>query len=115
AKTVFPAGAAEPPGSTARLGSALQARTRQSVIRRLLLVSPGDPYDSARVAESERALRAMNVFSRVRVDSTRVDGRLALRVQTTDGWSTKPQLGYSSAGGDVSWLVGMVDENVLGT
>src|SRR3989454_1213615 len=57
----------------------------------------------------------MNVFSRVRVDSTRVDGRLALRVLTTDGWSTKPQLGYSSAGGDVSWLVGMVEENLLGT
>src|SRR3989442_15094841 len=57
----------------------------------------------------------MDGFSRVRVDSARVDGRLALRVQTTDGWSTKPQLGYSAAGGDVSWLVGLVDENVLGT
>ena len=114
-QNVFPAGEADAPGFIARLANALHVRTRPSVIRRLLLVSPGDPYDSARVAESERALRAMNVFSRVRVDSARVDGRLALRVQTTDGWSTKPQLGYSAAGGDVSWLVGLVDENVLGT
>ncbi|PYP31077.1 MAG: hypothetical protein DMD47_08055 [Gemmatimonadetes bacterium] len=114
-QNVFPAGEADAPGFIARLANALHIRTRPSVIRRLLLVSPGDPYDSARVAESERALRAMNVFSRVRVDSARVDGRLALLVHTTDGWSTKPQLGYSAAGGDVSWLVGLVDENVLGT
>src|SRR5207249_8354211 len=88
-KNVFPAGGADAPGFIARLANALHVTTHPSVIRRLLLVSPGDPYDSARVAESERALRAMNVFSRVRVDSTRVDGRLALRVLTTDGWSTK--------------------------
>lgn len=42
-------------------------------------------------------------------------GRLALRVTTTDGWSTKPQIGYSSAGGDVSWLLGLVEDNLLGT
>src|SRR5204863_6662671 len=102
-------------GFIARLANRLHARTRAGVIRGTLLVNPGDRYDSARVAESERALRNLSVFSRVRIDTTRLDGRLALRVQTTDGWSTKPQLGYSAAGGDVSWLVGLVDENVLGT
>jgi hypothetical protein len=112
---VFPASEADAPGFIARLANALHVRTRASVIRRALLLSPGDPYDSARVAESERALRALQVFSRVRVDSTRLDGRLAARVQTTDGWSTQPQIGYSSAGGDVTWLAGMVEENVLGT
>src|SRR5438034_915709 len=91
------------------------ARTRAGVIRSTLLVNPGDRYDSARVAESERALRNLNVFSRVRIDTTRLDGRLALRIATTDGWSTKPQLGYSSAGGDVTWMVGIVEDNLLGT
>jgi hypothetical protein len=67
------------------------------------------------VVESEHALRTLSVFSRVRLDTTRLDGRLALRVATTDGWSTKPQLGYSSAGGDVTWLAGMVEDNLLGT
>src|SRR5205814_9535429 len=32
-----------------------------------------------------------------------------------DGWSTKPQLGYSSAGGDATWLAGLVEDNLLGT
>src|SRR3989441_10371248 len=72
-------------------------------------------YDSARAVESERALRALYVFSRVRVDTTRLAGRLAVRAVTTDGWSTKPQFGFSSAAGDVSWMVGIVEDNFLGT
>lgn len=103
------------PGFLARLANALHVTTRAGVIRRTLLVNRGDRFDSARVAESERALRALNVFSHVRVDTTRIGGGLALRVATTDGWSTKPQLGYSTAGGDATWLVGIVEENLLGT
>jgi len=103
------------PGFLARLANGLHVTTRAGVIRRTLLLNPGDRYDSARVAESERALRGLYVFSRVRLDSTRVAGRLALRIETSDGWSTKPQFGYSSAGGDVTWLAGLVEENLLGT
>jgi hypothetical protein len=114
-RNVFDLQAADAPPFIARLANRLHARTRAGVIRSTLLVNPGDRYDSARVAESERALRNLNVFSRVRIDTTRLDGRLALRVATTDGWSTKPQLGYSSAGGDVTWMVGLVEDNLLGT
>src|SRR5467141_472423 len=103
------------PGFLARLANRLHVTTRAGVIRRTLLVNPGDRYDSARVAESERALRWLFVFSRVRLDTTRIAGRLALRVTTSDGWSTKPQFGYSSAGGDATWLAGLVEENLLGT
>ncbi|HEV2750329.1 MAG TPA: hypothetical protein VGV12_07390 [Gemmatimonadales bacterium] len=99
----------------ARLANRLHVRTRAGIIRRTLLINPGEPYDSARIAESERALRNLHVFSRVRIDTTRLDGRLALRVATTDGWSTKPQLGYTSAGGDVTWLAGVVEDNLFGT
>ena len=114
-RNVFDLQEADAPSFIARLANRLHARTRAGVIRGTLLVNPGDRYDSARVAESERALRNLNVFSRVRIDTTRLDGRLALRVATTDGWSTKPQIGYSSAGGDVTWMVGLVEDNLLGT
>jgi hypothetical protein len=114
-RNVFDLQEADAPSVIARLANRLHARTRAGVIRRMLLVNGGDRYDSARVAESERALRNLNVFSRVRIDTTRLDGRLALRVATTDGWSTKPQIGYSSAGGDVTWLLGLVEDNLLGT
>ena len=103
------------PGFLARLANRLHVTTRSGVIRRTLLLNPGDPYDSARVDESERALRSLSIFSRVRFDTTRLDGRLALRVATSDGWSTKPQLGYSSSGGSVTWLAGLIEDNLLGT
>ena len=105
------------PGFIARLANALHVRTRASVIRRSLLVAPGQLYDSARVAESERALRALGVFRFVRVDTARIGagGPLALRVRTADGWSSKPQANYSTAGGDETWEIGFVEENFLGT
>jgi len=99
----------------ARIANALHIKTHTSVIRRTLLLNQGDPYDSARAVESERALRSLNVFRQVRVDTVRLHDRLALRVQTEDGWSTKPQLNYSSSAGSVTWQAGMEEENVLGT
>jgi len=103
------------PGFVARLANALHLTTRPGVIRRALLIDPGQPFDSARMVESEHALRALSVFRQVRLDTARVAGRLALRVETADGWSTKPQASFSSAGGDATWSVGLVEENLLGT
>jgi hypothetical protein len=103
------------PGFVARLANALHIKTRASVIRRSLLIAPGQLYDSARVAESERSLRALGVFRFVRVDTTRLGESLALRVVTADGWSSKPQANYSTAGGDQTWEVGFIEENFLGT
>src|SRR5690242_21742925 len=73
----------DPPDGTprlvAKLGNALHFTTRPAVIRRLLLVGAGSPLDSARLLESERALRELGVFRSVRFDTLRVDDRLALR------------------------------------
>jgi len=100
----------------ARVANLLHIRTRPWIVRRTLLVGSGDPYDSARVAESERNLRTLGVFRRVVLDTLRLDdGRLAVRAATGDGWSTKPDVGFSFGGGDGSWSVGLVEENFLGT
>lgn len=104
------------PGWVARLANRLHVKTHPSVIRRRLLLDRGDPFDSARVAESERALRSLGVFRQVRVDTvTQPDGRLALRAQTADGWSTQPQASFSSVAGEQSWSIGIVERNFLGT
>jgi len=103
------------PGFLARLADALHVRTRAWVIRRTLLFDQGDPYDSARVVESGRALRALGVFRDVALDTVRVDGRFGVRVTTADGWSTRPQVGFATAGGSTTWTLGAVEKNVLGT
>src|SRR5438034_6819983 len=56
------------PKLVARVGNALHIPTRAGVVRRTLLVKVGDRYDSAKLAESERALRALTVFRAVRID-----------------------------------------------
>lgn len=108
----------EPPDGTPRLvakvGNALHITTHASVIRRLLLVGAGSPLDSARLLESERALRELGVFRSVQLDTLRVGDRLALRVQTADGWSTSPQLNFSSSAGSTTWSAAMVERNFLG-
>ncbi|HEU5040334.1 MAG TPA: POTRA domain-containing protein [Gemmatimonadales bacterium] len=99
----------------AKVANALHIQTRAHTIRRELLLHPGEPYDSALVAESERNLRALGVFRRVRIDSVRTDSGLVLRVLTKDGWSTKADWRFRSAGGDVEFTIGMVEDNLLGT
>jgi surface antigen-like variable number repeat protein len=103
------------PDWVARLANRLHMRTRQGVIRRRLLLNRGDPFDLARMEESERALRTLGVFRQVRVDTVRQDGKLALRAVTADGWSTQPQASFTSVGGDNTWDLGLVERNFLGT
>jgi len=105
------------PDWVAHLANKLHMRTRQWVVRRRLLLQRGAPFDSARMAESERALRSLGVFRSVRVDTVRSqpDGKLALRAVTSDGWSTQPQASFTSAGGDNTWDVGFIERNFLGT
>jgi hypothetical protein len=102
-------------GFIARVGNALHIETRPVTIRRELLFRPGEPYDSARVAESERNLRALGIFRKVSIDSVRTDSGLVMRVLTKDGWSTKADWRFRSAGGDVEFTIGLVEDNLLGT
>jgi Surface antigen variable number repeat len=102
-------------GWIARVGNALHIQTRAATIRRELLFRPGEPYDSARVAESARNLRALGVFRRVRIDTVRTDSGLVARVLTKDGWSTKADWRFRSTGGEVAFTIGLVEDNLLGT
>ncbi|MGH7520535.1 MAG: hypothetical protein ACREMI_04575 [Gemmatimonadales bacterium] len=104
------------PDWVANIANGLHIRTRQWVIRRRLLLSRGDRFDSARMEESERSLRTLGVFRQVLVDTvTQPDGKFALRAVTADGWSTQPQASFTSVGGDQTWAVGIIERNFLGT
>jgi hypothetical protein len=102
-------------GWIARVGNALHVETRAATIRRELLFRAGAPFDSARVAESERNLRALGVFRRVVIDTFRTDSGLVARVLTKDGWSTKADWRFRSTGGEVAFTIGLVEDNLLGT
>ena len=103
-------------GFAFRLMNSLHIVTLRPVIRAELLFRQGEPYDSVKIQESERNLRARQLFKFVRIDSTRVDGKLAVIVRTQDGWSTKPKFKLTVAS-DGTWTgaLGITEINLLGS
>ncbi len=97
------------------LVNTLHVTTQPWVIRRELLVHPGDRYDSARVAESARNLRSLGVFRSVEIDTATVDTSLVMTVTTRDGWSTRPDFRFRSTGGELDYTLAMIEDNLLGT
>lgn len=98
-----------------RLTNALHVTTNENVVRRELLFHVGDVYDSARVAESARNLRALGIFRRVAIDTARVNDRLVVHVVTADAWSTQLDLSANSTGGEFTWALGVTEQNFAGT
>jgi hypothetical protein len=97
------------------LMNALHMKTRASVVRQELLFRAGDTLDVRRLAETERNLRRRGLFRRVAIDTVRVDGRLIVRVFTSDGWTTNVDAGLSLTGNTVTWRAGAIEQNVFGT
>ncbi len=104
------------PRIIARPADAFHITTRAWVIRKALLFNQGEPYDSARVLERERALRNLNLFLTVHIDTARIDGRLAAIVLTDDGWTTSPRRpGMASRTAPPAGRAGVIESNFLGT
>ena len=89
--------------------------TRESVIRDELLFQVGDPLDPTAIEETARNLRKREIFKRVNIDTTRIDGRFAVIVDTQDGQSTKPNFSFTIAT-DGNWTgrLGLTESNLLG-
>ena len=98
-----------------RLANRLHITTREGVVRRELLLKTGEPFDSARAAETARNLRALGVFRRVEVDSVSSDSGLIVNVTTGDGWSTRPDFRFKSTGGETEYTIAFIEDNLLGT
>jgi hypothetical protein len=117
-----------------RAARTLHVTTRDEVIRRYLLVHPGEPCDQIRRAESERVLRAQPflVDARIRAYDDG-EGGVRLEVETRDEFSTvfEPtiaakspmfrgmRLGEGNLGGTarlaaVEWREGLAYHDVLG-
>lgn len=100
-----------------RGANSIHVQTKERLIRQYLEFETGTPFDSAAVAESERRLRAKRLFRELSLDSVRLsDGRLAVRVDSRDGWTLKPKLALSIAStGEWTGTIGINEINLLGT
>lgn len=90
--------------------------TRESVLRDHLLIEEGDPYDPARVEETERILRALKFIYDTAIRPWRLCGNVVdVEVVTRDVWTLIPTVSFSRSGGEDSYTLGFRDTNFLGS
>lgn len=98
-----------------RAANRLHIPTREAVIRRELLLSPGETWDPLKALESERNLRANGAFRRAEIlQVPRPDGSSEAVVRTQDAWTTNPRLGVGTEGGSSFFSYGLEEGNLLG-
>jgi hypothetical protein len=98
-----------------KLVNDLHIVTMPGVVNRELLLKEGEPWDSARAAETARNLRRLGVFRKVSVDSVTTDSGLVMLVQTKDGWSTQADARFRSTGGQTDWQIMLAERNLIGS
>ncbi|MFB1480093.1 BamA/TamA family outer membrane protein [Corallococcus sp. RDP092CA] len=92
-------------------------RTRDEVVRQEVLLSPGQPYSEALVAESVRNLRKLGLFSVVRAVPVKgsAPDRVALLLVTKDLWSLRLNNEFSAVGSLLLYLrLQGTEQNFLG-
>jgi len=98
-----------------RAANALHIETKDSVIRRQLLIKPGEITTLEHINEAERDLRALPfIKDAVIVQKPTANGHMDLDVTTQDSWTTQPQLNFASAGGQTTMSAGFEEINLLG-
>ncbi|OGR93477.1 MAG: hypothetical protein A2V88_10215 [Elusimicrobia bacterium RBG_16_66_12] len=98
-----------------RAANKLHILTREAIIQRELLFSPGEPWDQLKVIESERNLRANGSFRRAEIlHVPRPDGSADAVVVTQDAWTTNPKFNIGTEGGKNFLSYGIEEGNLLG-
>ena len=99
----------------ARLADAIHGVTRPEVIRRELLFSEGEDLDPAKLAETERNLRALDLFRSVKIRVEPVAGnQVDVVVHTRDGWTTQLSGSLGRSGGGNKFRAEIQENNLLG-
>jgi hypothetical protein len=99
-----------------RIANTLHAPTRASVIRRDLLIRPGQCFEPGLLIESERLLRANQFIAQAAIrHSLDADGNHHIVVETYDEWSTQVDLRASLDGGFAFNGASLRESNFLGT
>jgi len=94
-------------------GDLLHIKTRRTTVTNILLIRQNEPFDSLRVKESERLIRAQNYVSEVKffiVPLGKSNDSVDLYIRQRDNWSIIPG-GATSTG---STSIALTENNFLG-
>ena len=95
--------------------NALHVRTRSYVVRREVLLSPGDPFDLDRLAESAVNIRRLSFIADATADTVWVTpDSVDVHIVTRDAWTTAVIASFGLDGGQERWALGVAEENLAG-
>jgi hypothetical protein len=98
-----------------RLVNKLHIITADGVIKKQLLLQPGEAYSARLAAESARILRGRDYLFDAKVEPVNAgDGTVDLRVTSNDVWTLKPGISASRAGGENKFGLELEELNLLG-
>ena len=89
--------------------------TRESLIRRQIVIEEGDAFDPLRLSESERILRNTRFLWDANIRPVAVDGnRVDVEVATRDVWTLMPDISLGRSGGENTTKIGAEENNLFG-
>lgn len=89
--------------------------SRESLIRRQLVIAEGDRFDPLRLSESERILRDTRYLWDANVRPIAVDGnKVDVEVATRDVWTLMPDISLGRSGGENTTKIGLEENNLFG-
>lgn len=95
-----------------RAANRIHVLSRESVIRREVLLPAGSRWDELKAIETERNLRSLGF---IRSAEFRIDPSSGAAVLTTqDSWTLAPQFSVGTEGGDDFLIYGIEEKNLLG-
>lgn len=98
-----------------RTANKLHIVTKETVIRRELLLAVGEPFAAARAEETARNLRQKCRLVDAWVETEKLsDGRLLVRVVTIDQWSLLGGAEFSRDGNRSRYKIGFEERNLIG-
>ena len=98
-----------------RLADRIHITTKEGFLRKQLLFREGDVLDIAKLAETERNLRALPFIKSASViASAPVDGVSDVLVVTQDAWTTQPGGSFGSKGGKTTYSAEFQETDLLG-
>jgi len=103
-------------GSFYRGANILAVRTRVAFLRRFLLFKEGDPFNPAKLAETERNLRLFDFLKSASVTAAPPhDGVVDVVVVTQDAWTTDVNGDFSNDGGIAAYDFDVTQKDLFGT
>jgi hypothetical protein len=97
-----------------QLANRLHARTRAQTVRTFVLARPGAPFRSEQARESERQLRALDVFEECVVAARSRGDSVDVTVTTRDAWTTSPEFSLERGGNEVFGSFTFTERNLFG-